>query len=344
VRAIRVVLCGAMLFAATADAAAQPGAPFRPSRQLFSRLFPADPRGRLRPPRPPDTVWRVRAVNRDCGGCAVRSGVAHLVIDSPQLTDAWLDLHDYQSGGGLHGDNAAIADFWYDAVHRRLFTRSLVLQEVEDPADLRLGRAPGSYPNTPDFAALLPPGTTVGHVGFVRWGSSGFGSYFAAVQGAVRDAGTGYLDLATATGTSGTTRTGSRYSSEDLIKHVRLHPSGEVEVGFETDPDSRPETSLLVRGNAVIEGTLIVSGESVPAAPPPPPPSLSCTVRTTRLSGRTAAVACDAGQLATGGGGSCGSGEMRSSRPTATADQPSGWEIACSKSGVHDAYVICCSR
>jgi hypothetical protein len=291
---------------------------------LFARLFA--PGRRLPSPTP---------VPRS----ALRERSGHVIIDSPKLTDDWLARHTYQSNGAAYGDNEAVADFWYDAVHRRIFTRSLVLQEVADPADLRLGRAPGADFFHPDFNATLEPGTTVGHVGFVRWTSNGYGSYFAAVQGAVRDAATGYLDLSTVAGASGRSRSGSTYDAEDLIKHVRLHPSGQLEVGFDTDPAQRPDTSLLVRGNVHIEGALTVD-----EAPPPPP--LACAVLTATGNGRTASASCDAGRVATGGGGTCASGEMRGSRPLVSGDTPVGWELACSnsRSGQHLVYVICCGR
>jgi len=318
VRVIRALICGAIVVAATGNGAAQTRAAraVQPSPQLFNRLF------------------------RACQGCEDRPGAMHLVMDSPRLTDAWLSRHARESNGGPDGDNAAIADFWYDAVHRRLFTRSLVLHEVDDPADLRLGRAPGTPPESPDFRARLNEGTTVGHVGFVRWGDNGFGAYFAAVQGAVRDGGTGYLDLSTVTGAFGTTRTGSRYDPEDLIKHVRLHPSGQLEIGFETDPQARPDESLLVRGNVRIDGSLIVDAERVGDPAPP----LACGVLTTTGRGRSASVSCFAGHVATGGGGTCAAGEMRGSRPILVDDVPSGWELSCSREGAHVAYVICCVR
>lgn len=259
------------------------------------------------------------------------------MADSPLITDEFLANHDWQANGGTYGDNMAVADFWFDAVHRRIFTRSLVLQEVDDPADLRLGRAPGAYPNGLDTNARLQPGTTVGHVGFVRWSHNGFGAYFAAVQGAVRDEGTGYLDLATVTGATGRTRSGSTYSPEDLIKHVRVHPAGTLEVGFDTDPEARPDTSLLVRGNAHIEGSLIVDGLL-------PIPALSCVARTAAATGRVVTASCHAGELSTGGGGVCGSGDMRGSRPVVAGDSPSGWELTCSRNGRHTAHVICCAR
>jgi hypothetical protein len=325
------------VFATSASAQSRSTDTFQ-QRRLFTRLF--DPGRRLpSAPVPPRTALRERPANPQCETCGSRPRVAHVLIDSPLLTDDWLARHAYQSNGGAYGDNEAIADFWYDAVHRRIFTRSLVLQEVADPADLRLGRAPGSDMFHPDFNATLEPGTTVGHVGFVRWSSNGFGSYFAAMQGAVRDRATGYLDLSTVTGSSGRNRSGSTYDAEDLIKHVRLHPTGQLEIGFDTDPTQKPETSLLVRGNVHVEGALTVDAAA-------PPPALSCSVRTGRGSGRTATVQCDAGRVATGGGGACGSGEMRASRPVLTGDTPIGWEVACSRSrtGQHVVYVICCGR
>ena len=291
------------------------------SRQIFGRLF---------------------AANRECDGCEDRAGETHVVWDSPRLTAAWLARHTYQANGGLYGDNTAIADFWYDAVHRRIFTRSLVLHEVDDPADLRLGRAPGRYPNDLDFNGTLSEDTTVGHVGFVRWSRNGFGAYFAAVQGAIRDGATGYLDLSTATGHSGTGRGGNKYLPDELVKHVRLHPSGLFEIGFNTDPDARPDVSLLVRGNVQIEGALIVGGSLI--GEPPTPAQLTCSVRSTSDRGRVVSVSCDVGQLATGGGGTCASGELRGSRPVLAAETATGWELTCSRDGTHTAYVICCAR
>lgn len=337
------LLCWLVLMVAVADASAQgvrSAAGFQPSRRLFVRLFPANLRV-PRPAPPPRTVLRERPANLECHGCEEATRTAHVMIDSPRLTDAWLSRHTYQANGGAFGDNAAVADFWYDAVHRRIFSRSLVLHEVDDPADLRLGRAPGRHPNEPDFRAALDGGITVGHVGFVTWSQNGFGSYFAAVQGALRDAGSGYLDLSTVTGRTGRTRTGSTYSGEDLIKHTRLHPSGQLEVGFETSPDDLPDPLLLVRGNAHVEGALtahaitIGAGGAVPHA---------CGVRNSRVKGKTVVAACDPGQMALGGGGTCASGDLRGSRPVQNGDVPDGWEVTCSRDAAHTVYVICCSR
>src|SRR5258708_10981649 len=88
---------------------------------------------------------RQRRANQRCDGCEDRPGAVHLVADSPLLTDAWLAGRELRGPNPANADNkAAIADFWYDGVSRRIFTRSAVFHEVDDPADVRLGRAPGT--------------------------------------------------------------------------------------------------------------------------------------------------------------------------------------------------------
>ena len=327
----------------------------QPPARLFSQLFTA-PRLRLPAISAGAPSPRSHPGNRECAGCEHRPGTTHMVLDSPRLTADWLSRHTYQSNGGSFGDNLAVADFWYDAVHRRVFSRSLVLHEVDDPADLRLGRAPGTYPNDVDATASLGDGTTVGHVGFVTWTHNGFGSYFAAMQGAVRDSGSGYLDLVTATGRAGTTRSGSTFDAQELVKHVRLHPSGQLELGFDTDPAARPDPLLLVRGDARVEGALsadgglraaalavdrlttsalTVGGGTVPHA---------CSLETRSATGRDANVSCEPGQIALSGGGACASGELRGSHPTQSGTVPDGWTVSCSRSANHTVYAVCCSN
>ena len=261
----------------------------------------------------------------------------HLIADSPFLTDEWIAAHDYNGSTPAARDNRVVADFWYDAVHRRIFTRSGVFHEVDDPADIRLGRAPGTYPNEIDFDTLHGEGTTVGQIGFDKWTHDGFSSYFAAMQGTVRDEQTGYLVLATAMGRPGTTRTGSRFDEDDLIRHVRLHPSGQFEIGFETPVDDLVDPPLLVRGNAETEGALRVngSGGNVPHA---------CTVRSATARGRDARVACEPTELAISGGGRCEKGDLTGSRPLQTATSPNGWEVSCGRAAQQTAYAVCCAQ
>jgi hypothetical protein len=279
---------------------------------------------------------RQRPANRRCVGCEERPGTVHLIADSPLLTDEWIAGHEYQGGNRAYGDGTVVADFWYDAIHRRIYSRSGVFHDVDDPADVRLGRAPGRYPNVLDFDTLHDEGTTVGQVGFDKWTHDGFSSYFAAMQGTVRDADTGYLVLATAMGKSGITRTGSRFDEDDLVRHVRLHPSGQLEVGFETPEDGRVDPLLLVRGAAATEGSLRVagSGGNVPHA---------CTVRSATSRGRDARVSCEPTEIAISGGGRCEKGDVKGSRPLEAGASPNGWEVSCGRSAQQTVYAICCA-
>jgi hypothetical protein len=279
---------------------------------------------------------RQRPANRRCVGCEERPGTVHLIVDSPLLTDEWIARHEYNGADPAYRDNRAVADFWYDAIHRRIYSRSGVFHEVDDPADVRLGRAPGRYPNTLDFATLHDEGTTVGQIGFDKWTHDGFSSYFAAMQGTIRDAQTGYLVLATAMGRPGITRTGSRFDDDDLVRHVRLHPSGQLEIGFETPTEERVDPLLLVRGAAETEGALRVgeSGGNVPHA---------CTVRSAISRGRDARISCEPMEIAVSGGGRCEKGDLKGSRPLETGASPNGWEVSCGRSAQQAVYAICCA-
>lgn len=280
---------------------------------------------------------REHATNRQCEGCEDRPGTTHVIADSPLLTDAWLAAHDYRGSDRASKDGIATPDFWYDGVHRRIFSRSAIFHDVDDPADVRLGRAPGHYPNPPDFDMLLEEGTTVGQVGFDKWTHDGFSSYFAAMQGTIHDDQTGYLVLATAMGQPGVTRTGSRFAPDDLVRHVRLHPSGQLEVGFETPVDNLPDPMLLVRGAATTEGALTIQGlgGNVPHA---------CIVRSAASRAREVRVACQPKEIAISGGGRCERGDLKGSRPVQTGASPDGWEVSCGREGTQTADVICCGQ
>jgi hypothetical protein len=326
------------------DAQTTPSGVFRPPGRVFVSLFAGDqrPPARATPVAQP-TALRERRANRQCEGCEDRPGDTHVIIDSPLLTDLWIGQHTYGANAGVFGDNVIAADFWYDAVHRRIFSRSAVFHEVDDPADVRLGRAPGRFPNAPDFTASLGDGVTVGQVGFETWTRNGYGAYFAAVQGAIRDEGTGYLDLTTAMGRAGQTRTGSRHDPGDLVRHVRLHPTGQLEVGYETDPDVVPDPLLAVHGNAHLDGGLAVNGALTLAATGGNVPH-ACRLQQVDVQGSRVMATCEPGQLAISGGGTCGSGELKGSRPVQSGSMVDAWEITCGKAGRQIVYVICCAQ
>ncbi len=194
-------------------------------------------------------------------GANDRTDQVHVLIGSNELiTPEFLARHTAQSNGGSWGNNTIVADLFYDGATRSILGRSLTLTDVDDPADLRLGRAVGTYPNKPDFRGRHDPGTVVGHIGFVGWGSNGFTAYQTAIQGATIDETTGILCLSAATGKNGRTRSGSRYKDDDLICHVALHPDGTLVIGANTDPAQTPIHSLIVRGNLMLEGNLEVGG------------------------------------------------------------------------------------
>jgi hypothetical protein len=174
----------------------------------------------------------------------------------------FMGRHTRQANGGQFGDNALIADFLYDGAHRRVITRSLQLGEVDDPVDVRLGRAPGRYPNVVDFTRKLPPWTLVGQVGAVGWNTGGFSAYTTGIQFHVLG-DSGILCLSTAP----MTPTGSRYSGESTGEHllcrVAVFPDGSIVLGFNSDPDKPPP--VYVQGDLLVSGTISTfRGDALP--------------------------------------------------------------------------------
>jgi hypothetical protein len=137
----------------------------------------------------------IRAEPANASVSPERVAPVHLLADSPLLTRDWLSRHHYQSGGGTFGDNMAIADLWYDGVHRRLMARSIQFGEVDDPVDIRLGRAEGIYPNGPDLERPNHPDEVVGQIGGVSWRGNGAG--FGAYTSGIRFRAGGTMELAT---------------------------------------------------------------------------------------------------------------------------------------------------
>jgi hypothetical protein len=151
-----------------------------------------------------------------------------------------------------------VADFWYNAAARRVLARSLTLGEVDDPADLRLFRAPGAYPIVIDGS--VAPWRTSGHVGFAGFTvDDGVRAYYGAMQGYVLTPDTGVLAFSTAMGRSSVGRYGQRYGAQDLVPHVAIFPDGTTVFGWDTPPSMRPTYTVQILGDLRVEGIVYAS-------------------------------------------------------------------------------------
>lgn len=194
-------------------------------------------------------------------GANLNTDQVHVLVGSNvQLTTEFLVRHTRESNGGSFGDNMIVADFWYDGAHRRIVSRSAQFVDVDDPADIRCGRTPGTFPDQPDYRARLPAGTVVCHIGGVGWSRNGLTAYQSAIQFVTIDEERGAICLSAAPGEPGRTRTGSTYEGNELVCHVALYPDGTLVVGANTDPNQTPIHSVIVRGNLMLEGNLEVGG------------------------------------------------------------------------------------
>ena len=217
---------------------------------------------------------RTEPVAQDIGipAFSLTDKISVLIGENKFVTKDFLAKHTYKSGSTQFGDNYLIADNMYDGAHRRLITRSIQLGDIGDPVDIRLGRAPGDYPNGLNKTGRLDKFAIVGTIGGVGWTRKGFGSYQAAIQFGTNsidtngkdDEYTGYMCLSTATGRVGLSPDGKYITNADtLICHILLTSDGRLIIDYNTDPHQRPDKSLEVRGNAEINGYLIVHGSIV---------------------------------------------------------------------------------
>ena len=304
------------------------------------------------------TFLRTRDVNRLIGV----EGREHLLEDeNVNIDDTFLANHHFQSGGGSFGDNMAFADFWYDAAHRRVHTRSLDLKELDDPVDVRIVRVPAFDHNTPRHDIFHGHGTVFGFFGFSQWrlNNNGAGAYFGALQGRIiNDASngntnsTGWLELATA---SGTNIDEPQYGGNEIQPRLQVSPDGTVTIGppKHDDPNfihrarlvvnSRNATDIAVdvtRGLVRSANGFCIGGDCRSAWPSGGGGALSCENRTVVGTATNLVAQCLAGETVTGGGGSCGAtnGALRSSRKFGSA----GWEITCSAVGDNRAEAECC--
>ena len=101
--------------------------------------------------------------------------------------------------------------------------------------------------------------------------------------------------------------------------------NGSVGIGTET-----PTVALDVVGSVKVAG---VGTGNVPH---------SCQNRRFAFGGPNLIANCLAGEIATGGGVSCGSGNVRQSIPNPTVGTPTGWNVVCTVGGVNTLDVVCC--
>jgi hypothetical protein len=180
--------------------------------------------------------------------------------ENATVSSTFLQNYTRDKGSTQFGINTVAPDFMYDPASRKLLFRSGVIREVNDISELRLGRAPGEYPNGIDFNTLLTPFTIVGQVGFESWqgGRRGYGAIKAAVQGAAAaDPRLNMLYLSTATGQAGRSPDGSsEYKPDKPVPHVALYPEGTLDIGYGTDPAQRPRFTTKIRGHVIVEGDI----------------------------------------------------------------------------------------
>jgi hypothetical protein len=183
-----------------------------------------------------------------------------MVGENATVTDAFLLNYRRDRGSTAHGMNMIAPDFLYDPASRKLLFRSGAVREVDDISELRMGRAPGDYPNRIDYTRLLPPFALIGQLGFESWegGRRGYGALKAAVQGAAAaDPRLNMLYLATATGKAGRSPDGSsEYKPDEPVPHVALYPDGTFDIGYGTDPTQRPRFTTRIRGHMIVEGDI----------------------------------------------------------------------------------------
>jgi hypothetical protein len=181
-----------------------------------------------------------------------------MIGENATVSESFLFNYRRDRGSTAHGLNMVAPDFLYDPASRKVLFRSAALREVDDISELRLGRAPGEYPNRIDFNNRLPPFAIIGQVGFESWegGRRGYGALKAAVQGATAaDSRLNMLYLATATGKPGRSPDGSsEYKPDKAVPHVALYPEGTLDIGYGTDPSQRPRFTTKIRGHLIVDG------------------------------------------------------------------------------------------
>jgi hypothetical protein len=198
-------------------------------------------------------------------------GQSFLVFGRPFMNTELLQLlRDHTSHSDWHtSDNTLIPrTFIYDPLHRRLIGPGIQLGDINNPANLRLGRVITDSKDAPDFQARHTPGTIVGQICSMGWGRKGFTACQAALQFVTFDENTGGLCISLETGKNGSTPpyppdwpAGVPFTAQDLVCHVLVYPDGSVVVGLNTDPNQRPKFSLIVNGDGEFNGQVTINGD-----------------------------------------------------------------------------------
>lgn len=157
-------------------------------------------------------------------------------------------------------DNTFIPDFAYRADTRRVFTRSLFLGEIGDPADLALERAAGRYPLGPP--SQITAGANLGIIYWRGWtGPGGFGPRSALITSRSRQ------DI-TMTQAGGDLRFYTTpLGGIDPLQRMVIEPTGGLTIAGATSTPSRPDPGsvvLYVRNGQLVQ--LDSSGATSPLA------------------------------------------------------------------------------
>ena len=185
-------------------------------------------------------------------------------------TSLFLSQHRYQSGSTQFGDNYLFPDCMYDGVHRRFLTRSLQLVDIGDPVDIRLGRAPGTYPNGLDRNGRLKRFEIVGTIGSSGYRPGGLTSYEVGIEFGTngsengREYFGGYLCLSGAVEFVGVRRSdGQTTPAGDLACHLYMRGDGSFVFGHNTDVRQRTEIPYVFHGDVEIDGDLVINGNII---------------------------------------------------------------------------------
>lgn len=143
-------------------------------------------------------------------------------------------------------------DFWFDYHHRRAFTRSIFFGEIDDPVDIGIRRATGTYPDTLDSSAL-GSGDTIGHFKWYPWNGTSFQGSSAAIFAET-------AEIPTSTDTGGNLYFSTCPINGDSLgsttrKWVRLRHNGTLEMYTRaaTEGSSTPYRVLSMTSGGVAE-------------------------------------------------------------------------------------------